>query len=101
MRLYPTCLPPEATNQANRGIKITIEPSDHGVDDVLGASLVDLGGAALPVADLGFESRVCLTNKFNMSVYTIQQHSYKILQQFAIQNRIEHRPKYYGHTMTN
>ena len=36
-------------------------------------------GLSQPVADPGFESRVCLTNKFNMSVYTIQQHSYKIL----------------------
>jgi hypothetical protein len=47
MRLDPTRLPPGGTTPANRANEITIEPLDHGVDDVLGSSLVDLGGAAL------------------------------------------------------
>lgn len=34
-------------NQSERRTVITIEPSHHGVDDLLGAGLVDLGSAAL------------------------------------------------------
>jgi len=75
--------------------------SDDDTDQPLINTIRSSAAKLRSVADPGFESRVCLTNKFNMSVYTIQQHSYKTLQKFAIQNRIEHRPKYYGHTMTN
>lgn len=49
MQMDPTCLPKETvpTTRAKRRTEITIEPSHHGVDDLLGASLVDLGSAAL------------------------------------------------------
>jgi hypothetical protein len=56
MQIGPTCLPKETvpTTRAKRD-EITIEPSDHVIDDVLGAGLVDLGSAALlaeyPVCD--------------------------------------------------